>query len=234
MILDCPACTKKFLVADALLMPAGRTVRCGACKYEWYVQAPEPLRVELEAIAHEEMTHVDDVETTPTPEEVTPLVPGANVPAIARRKLPKKPFVIAAPVLALLWVILAVYAYFPNWQYGPLKGIYRALGAMPTDGLLFDNVHMEKIPGTGGKTKFVLSGSIVNHAATERTVPSVRVRLKNKDGEVLWERVYDVNLALKGGEVYPFHVDNVETSFASSVSTIVLDVGSPMQLRVRK
>ncbi len=238
MILECPDCSKRFLVADALLLPNGRTVRCGACKHEWFVEPPVAaalLEAELEEIAHEESTHL------PAPDQPTPAAEGettpaeaTNLPMIARRKLPAKPFMIAAPVLLLLWFVIACYAYFPSWQYGPLGGIYRAMGSEPIDGLLFDDIHMEKITGEGGKTKFVLSGSIVNHAAEQRTVPNVRVRLKNKEGEVLWERVYELQLQLKGGEVYPFHIDNVETSFAASVATIVLDLGSPMQLRMRQ
>ena len=59
------------------------------------------------------------------------------------------------------------------------------------------------------------------------------MQLKGKDGGVLWERDYEVNEMLKPGEVYPFRIDNVETAFAASVTSIVVDVGHNLQLMMR-
>ena len=158
----------------------------------------------------------------------------ATVPAVKRRQLRARPFKIAAPVLALVWAILAFIAYFPHWHHAPvLSGIYRTFGIEPTDGLVFADVHMEKSVGQGGKTQFILSGSIVNHAAMLRNVPTVRVKLKTADGKTVWSREYAVNVALKAGEVYPFRIANVETSFGANVTSIVLDVGHALQLMMR-
>lgn len=45
MILTCPACDTKYVVKDGAIPPAGRQVRCAACKHSWH-QDPEPAAEE--------------------------------------------------------------------------------------------------------------------------------------------------------------------------------------------
>lgn len=228
MILECPACTARFLVANSMIPREGRTVRCGKCSHQWFVENPEaeptPLPDSAAAMAEAAM----EAASAPIPDV------SAQVPAVKKRRMPTRPFKIAAPVIAALWVVLALFAYFPQWQEAPmLRGIYHALGTTNTEGLIFSDVHMERSQTAGGKTQFILTGSIANHAATTRMVPTVRVKLKDAKGATVWSHEYDVNAELKAGEVYPFRIANVETSFASNVTSIVLDVGHSLQLMMR-
>lgn len=229
MILDCPKCSARFLVADRLIPHDGRTVRCGACSHQWHV---------MPAI---QLTVPSDVETVPIAAppieeplpEIKPIPKGSNVPAITKRKLPVKPFIIAAPVLLALWVILAFFTYFPKGVDAPVfRSLYSVFGVANTQGLVFADVHMER-EDTETKTKFIFTGSIQNHAAVERTVPLVRIALKDKGGSIIWVRKYPVNVQLKAGEVYPFRIVDVQTSFAQNVATIVLDLGNSLELMVR-
>jgi predicted Zn finger-like uncharacterized protein len=227
MILNCPECNARFLVADNLIPEAGRTVRCGACSHQWHVTrdvAPEEVAV---------------AEAAPPPaEEEAPvfpenIAPASNVPAIKKREIPLKPFKIAVPALAACWALLAAITYFPNGMKLPvLKSLYAAAGVSPTDGLMFADVHMTPEKGEV-RTKYIVSGSVVNQAPVARLLPEVYVALNDKKGNELWGRVYPVNVTLKAGEVYPFRIENVETGLADSVATMVLDLGNPLALAVR-
>ncbi len=209
----------------------------------------EELHNEIREVTEDEPHHVDDLDPafldqldaviaqaeaghtnkkTKAKDSAKPKIAKEN-----RAPLSMKPFKIAVPVLAGLWLIAAFIAYFPAWSTLPgLSGIYHALGAKPTDGLAFSDVSMAR-EQEGNKTKFVLSGSIKNNSSADRSVPTVRVLLRDKDNKTLWGREYPVNAELKPGDVYPFRIANIETVFASSVSSIAVDMGNSLQLMVR-
>jgi predicted Zn finger-like uncharacterized protein len=243
MILECPACQARFAVADAQIPLGGRTVRCGRCATQWHVEKPveqgqaeAPVHTsEAPAVAATDdfLQQLEAAMAAPRGQASAPLKPGFNLPVVARKKLSPKPFMIAAPAIAALWLVLSFITYFPAWMQAPgLKGVYAALGITPTQGLVFSDVTMERTQ-EGSKTKFILAGSIRNHSNTARAVPTVRVTLRDKTDNAIWGRDYPVNAELKAGEVYPFRITNVETVFASNVSSIVVDMGNPLQLLVR-
>ncbi len=41
MIIQCPACSTKYVVPDAAIGVDGRTVRCAKCRHSWYQDGPE-------------------------------------------------------------------------------------------------------------------------------------------------------------------------------------------------
>lgn len=239
MILDCPNCAAKFLVADTQIPANGRDVRCGRCAHVWFV-APPPS-VDTEAVENElkdllniqrEEPSAPEVDAAGKSEESAQQIK-RNVPAVARKTFTLRPFKIAVFLLFPLWIVLAGVANFPAWVDAPLVGpIYRMLAITPTDGLAFSELHMER-EALPTKTRFIITGSIVNHAAQPRLVPLVHVALKNKDGKVIWGRNYPAYTELKPGEVYPFRIPNVETAFADQVDTLVLDLGHSLSLMLR-
>lgn len=232
MILTCPACTARFAVPDALIPPEGRTVKCGRCANQWHADKPIPMENEAFAdMAMDASQSGMDPNIDPD-EEALPVVP-RQLPVVQPKIWPLKPFIIAVPVLTCLWLVLAIMAYYPRWMELPvLRSLYSAMGITSTEGLAFDDTTMQRNKA-GTKTQFLLAGSIANQSSERRIVPTVRVQLKNKEGEILWSRDYEVNEPLEPGGVYPFRIPNVETSFADSVTSIVLDLGHPLQLMMR-
>lgn len=269
MILECPACHAQFNVPDGAIPPAGRTVRCSACKHEWHatpetaaapkpapkavpqpVVAPEPPEPEAPTVQvdHsflEELTKATEspdesiAEAIENPQSVAEPAPAEEV--IFPRPQPKAPpapaipvwvFKLAAPSLALIWLVVGLFAYFPQWSHGPLSGIYKLMGVVETDGVVLADVAMQR-EQEGQRTRFLISGNIVNQEAKERTIPVVRVQMLDGERNVLWAREYEVGKTLKPGEIYPFRITNAETSFAHNVAQLVVDVGHPLQLMFR-
>ena len=157
------------------------------------------------------------------------------VPKAKRLPIDLKPFKIAVPTIATIWLVLAFVTYFPKWINAPgLSGIYRTFGIPSTEGLVFADVTMERERTEGGKTKFVLAGSIRNQGNATREVPIVRVALRNAKGDTIWGRSYhQKDREVKAGDVYPFRITNVETMFANDVKIIKVDMGNSLQLMVR-
>ena len=235
MILQCPRCNARFTVPDTAIPPQGRMVKCSKCAHAWHTSEPKP-----EDVVVPEPAPIAPVPEVPPPamDEVNVVVEPAPIhtPEPSKTKplaIPTKPFIIATPALAAMWLLFAFMGHYDSWISKPVLGaVYKTFGMQPTDGLAFEDVamqHHEK----DGKTQYILAGSIANHASVDRIVPSVRVMLNDKNGKTLWEREYVVKESLKGGEVYPFRITNVETAFGDSVTSIVVDVGHKLQLMMR-
>lgn len=234
------------MVADAQIPSGGRLVRCGRCANSWHVEKPSVAEADQHAHSAADADETPAVAVTddflkqleaamqaPTGAKSEPLKPGFSLPVVARKKISTKPFKIAAPAIAAVWLVLGFITYFPTWMNAPvLKTIYSAMGVEPTEGLVFSDVTMERVV-EGSKTKFILAGSIRNQSNATRAVPKVRVSLRDKANQPLWGREYPVKVELKAGEVYPFRITNVETVFAGNVTSIVVDMGHSLQLLVR-
>jgi predicted Zn finger-like uncharacterized protein len=253
MILECPACHAQFNVPDGAIPPQGRTVRCSACKHQWHATiaaAPEPTALQADTSFLEQLTRATEEssqEETSTPPPMPPtdpvipehvihqsFAPPPPKPAQSFKfPLPLAPFKWAAPLLAVVWFIVALYAYFPSWAKIPgVAGIYGMMGVVPTDGVVLSDIAMQR-EEEGQRTRFLISGNIVNHEATQRHAPIVRIQMLSKDNEIVWAREYEVNKTLEPGEIYPFRITNAETSFAHNVSQLVVDVGHPLQMMFR-
>ena len=240
MILTCVNCDARFLVADRLIPQEGRVVRCGSCHHEWHVDNPQAsppvdfsqaLAEEL-ASPLEEMPEPDVAWGAKPKSDTNPVI--HNVPALAKRGWSAKPFKRAVPALAVLWALLALFTYYPHWVNAVgVSSLYGMMGVKPTTGLAFAEVKMQTESTDTDKTRFLLTGNIINHASVTRIVPEVKVQMKDKNSKSVWSRTYPVNEVLEPGQTYPFRIMNAETSFAESVNTITLDMGNSLQIMNR-
>ena len=67
MILTCPACGTQYVVKDGAIPPAGRQVRCAACKHSWH-QDPGPASDEPEAAREADVPAPEPAATPPEPD----------------------------------------------------------------------------------------------------------------------------------------------------------------------
>ena len=48
MIIECPACSKKFNIDEKLIPDEGRLLKCGNCDHTWFFKKEENLKLEAE------------------------------------------------------------------------------------------------------------------------------------------------------------------------------------------
>ena len=50
MIIECPACSKKFNIDENLIPDEGRLLKCGNCDHTWFYKKEDNLKLETETI----------------------------------------------------------------------------------------------------------------------------------------------------------------------------------------
>ena len=50
MIIECPACSKKFNIDEKLIPDEGRLLKCGNCDHTWFYKKEDNLKLESETI----------------------------------------------------------------------------------------------------------------------------------------------------------------------------------------
>ncbi len=48
MIIECPACSKKFNIDEKLIPAEGRLLKCGNCEHTWFYKKDEKIKLEAE------------------------------------------------------------------------------------------------------------------------------------------------------------------------------------------
>ncbi len=245
MILQCPSCEARFIVNDALIPLEGRDVRCGRCKNTWFV-TPNPIPMDgvaaekaaqkpaEEAPVFADFAHALESASAEEADEMAASAGSeAQLPAIQPLPFSVKKALLPTIGLFAVTVLIALAAHYPGWKYAPIaSGIYGALGYEDTEGLAFADVTLVR-EQTSTKTRFLLSGNIMNRKEEEVRLPEVRVKLLDKNGETIWQRSYDVNKTLSANDIYPFRITNAETSFGDKVAQVMVDLGNGYELMVR-
>ena len=86
MIIECPACSKKFNIDEKLIPDEGRLLKCGNCDHTWFYKKEENLKLETETIK------INEIEENKSEINIEPVdVPIKETKKI-RKKISKKSF----------------------------------------------------------------------------------------------------------------------------------------------
>ena len=80
MIIECPACSKKFNIDEKLIPKEGRLLKCGNCDHTWFYKKEDNLKLETETIK------VNEIEENKSEINIEPV----DVPIKQTQKIRKK------------------------------------------------------------------------------------------------------------------------------------------------
>ena len=71
MIIECPACSKKFNINEKLIPDEGRLLKCGNCNHTWFFKKEENIKIEAETPKLSEIKeNKSEINTEPVEETI--------------------------------------------------------------------------------------------------------------------------------------------------------------------
>ncbi|KMO11598.1 zinc-ribbon domain-containing protein [Methylobacterium platani] len=189
MLIVCPACASEYTLDAAKIGPAGRTVRCAACREPWFVAAPPP---EPEAALAPPGEAVFTAAGTSS-DQKAPAAPRRAGPRAgkARAGTGRRRLAVAASALAACGVAAA--ALLPAGRAGLVHAVprtarlYAAIG-LPVNlrGLAFRDVAAYQVPDAAGGGRLVVEGDVVSASGHAVPVPPLSLELRDEHGGVVY------------------------------------------------
>ena len=84
MIIECPACSKKFNIDEKLIPDEGRLLKCGNCDHTWFYKKEENLKLETKTIK------INEIEENKSEINVEPVYVPKKQTKKVRKKISKK------------------------------------------------------------------------------------------------------------------------------------------------
>ena len=84
MIIECPACSKKFNIDEKLIPDEGRLLKCGNCEHTWFYKKEEKIKLEAET------TNTSQIEENKSEINIEPVEKTIKQTKKIRKKISKK------------------------------------------------------------------------------------------------------------------------------------------------
>ena len=175
MILTCPSCATRYLIDPVALGVTGRVVRCARCSHSWSEMPPEDMPKRVDVIL--------------PPEEVRPIPPGSNLPALRDQ---------GGGAAWIGWVALVVV--IAGVLAGGVFARDRIIAEWPGAARLYAQLGLDEHEATRGlevrnveqstfieneQTVVVVTGEIVNISGETRDIPNIVAEILDKDNRVI-------------------------------------------------
>ncbi len=182
MIVACPTCHTRYKVEDeAVSRASGRTLRCASCGHSWHYLAPPPAPL---VRLRERLQAASSPEPAPIPR------PAITAPTAPRRRHHSG---LGWVILILLVGGLIVGAIFGRDQvvatWPPAAEFYELVGLKPQP--LGAGLSIANVTSTRNADGLIVEGDITNKTGVPRTVPHLRVALRDAGQHELIFKVVD-------------------------------------------
>ena len=84
MIIECPACSKKFNIDEKLIPDEGRLLKCGNCDHPWFYKKEEKIKLEAET------TKINQIEEIKSEINIEPVDDPIKQTKKIRKRISKK------------------------------------------------------------------------------------------------------------------------------------------------
>ncbi|MER2519169.1 MAG: MJ0042-type zinc finger domain-containing protein [Bdellovibrionales bacterium] len=206
MIVACPLCQTRFLVAAGLFVGGARHVRCGRCRHVWMAELEQAGQEEgaggIKAMSAQRGAVGDTpLGASPLVSQPLPLDVSAVLASVAgampmnasmlRRTLPLWARLTVVAALALLfvvgtlWGIVGRHEIALRWPH--MTEVYDKVGLdshQPGDGIDFREVKSELVYD-GGILRLTVEGNLVNATEKEQIVPHILAVAVGSDGSTI-------------------------------------------------
>ncbi|MGZ3297623.1 MAG: zinc-ribbon domain-containing protein [Asticcacaulis sp.] len=215
MILSCPSCSTQYAIDDAQLGPAGRTVRCSACKTTWRAERAEDP-IELPPVVESPPARPEDLKT----------VKAEKLPKSYRAMQDYKKRMKALAAQGMVWgglaasfALVLALGYF--MRVNIVQMFPRTAGAYAMVGVRVNASNLDFMSYTATKTvrggRFVVTVKAQIRNLSDKTVPVPPVRVKLMDATL---QTFDTSLMPSSGLVMA----------PRAVRTVTFDVPDPKNL----
>ncbi len=248
MIISCPNCGKRYLIADEAIGPTGRAVRCVACGTGWHQSppeaAPEPVAEEDPPAPPppqpEPQQRVAPAAPPPPPSSWTAEpVPTAPAPRLSADYAPRRPTEEnrprrnPAPLLtwgaaALAVLLLALIVLLKPGGIGGVDLGQRLEPKMEGTALRLQAYEPNWGRVLDGRNVLTINGRIENPTKVELPIPPLHAELRDANGTLVASWTSPAPLeSLPGGATISF--DTAAVDVAPSASTVTLSFATPRE-----
>jgi predicted Zn finger-like uncharacterized protein len=200
MILECPECHSRYLVADSAIGTGGRTVRCANCRHSWFQPGATPEAVEQAPVpppiakpepgpAPAPAPEPTAIRPAPPPAVTAPSDPAAAYDAFAHeppfrpRRNPAKTWTLLASIAAL--VMLAAIGAILYFGTPGVIGRFAPAATAATP-LRIQMKPIDRRELASGSELFAVSGKVINPTDTRQRVPNIQVELRDDHQRIVY------------------------------------------------
>lgn len=182
MLLTCPSCSMRYVVADASIGEAGRKVRCASCGHQWFQEGAKAPEIVMDAPPEPPR---DIPESVKPRVETPPPVVAADAQVMREQDLIARVcgFFGAFLIFLMMFLMLVVFKGPVVNHFPPSVMFYELIKLappVPGTGLVIDQLHAQERDG-----ELVIDGRIINLTSKAIDVPPVAAYLLDEAGAVL-------------------------------------------------